>query len=238
MSILIGTTIPPFKVEKGEDVHWLNGAEKMIEETLPNIEGDLYFFAALEVDARGMGVYESLLSRMKELEQDRVHIDYWTFSIDDNDTHINGANRLIRICTGRNLVEEYACRNTSISHILFLDSDLKVPSSSINKLLEMKHPVVGGDVPSYCLGGPWVEKYDFPVKEHWNTAGYLLVERQVFRKVKWRADLEAGASDDPCFAADCIAMGFGPTYVRKDLIGIHPPLAPLEARGHDLEIKR
>lgn len=238
MSIIIGTTTAPYKALSGEDLDWLHGAEDMIAQTLPVIEGDLIYAAALEVDGRGAGVYDALYKRLGQLEafSPRVKVMVWTFSVDDNDKEINGANRLVRICTGRNMIHEMVNRMPEVSHVMFIDSDLKIPADSLVKLLEMDHPIVGGDVPSYCLGGPWVPEYDFPVQQHWNTAGFLLITSAVARKLRWRSDLQAGSTDDPCFASDAEAMGFGPTYVRKDIIGIHRPLAAVEHRGHDLRI--
>jgi hypothetical protein len=118
------------------------------------------------------------------------------------------------------------------SHILHLDADMCPPGDCLPKLLAMRHPLVGGEVPTYNLHGPVVPEYPFPVQSHMNTAGFLLVAREVFRRLRWRFDLEAGLTDDPCYHADaCDLLGI-PTYVRKDVRGRHWPesIPPLEDR--------
>jgi hypothetical protein len=76
------------------------------------------------------------------------------------------------------------------------------------------------------------------VREHWNTAGALLVRREAFRFLRWRTDLDEGLTDDPCFQYDAAAIGFGLTWVRHDTYWHHEPLGPLDGRGHDLSIIR
>ena len=239
--LVIGTTVPPFKAVDNEDVQWLEGAEQIAQHAFGIGFSKVTFFVAIELDARGPGLFTPLIHLMNELEKavSGVECVQWKFAIDDGADVIGASNRLVRICTGRNLIHEYAMRSDNVTHILFVDSDLIIPTDSVPKLLEMNYPIAGGDVPSYCLGGPVREEYSFPVQEHWNTAGFLLVSRDVFRKVRWRHDIyDQGATDDPCFALDVVEAGFGPTHVRKDLIGIHKPLKPLEGRGHDLAIHR
>jgi hypothetical protein len=77
-----------------------------------------------------------------------------------------------------------------------------------------------------------VPEYPFPVQSHMNTAGFLLIAREVFRRLRWRFDLEAGLTDDPCYYRDAKELLGVPTYVRKDVIGRHWPEAipPLEDR--------
>lgn len=238
MAILVATTTAPYKALDGEDLQWLMDTEKMAQEANEAGLGPVYVFAALEVDGRGEQVYENLFRRFATLEEAGISCSYWTFSLNDRSKEVDGINRLFRICTGRNLCHEFAARDGDISHILFIDSDLMVPSDSIVKLAEVNMPLAGGDVPAYCLGvgHPLRPEFPFPVCTHWNTAGYLFVSRPVFRRIRWRFDLEIGATDDPCFAADVQEAGFGPTYVRKDLIGIHGALLPMEERGHDRTI--
>lgn len=239
--LVIGTTIPPFKALDEEDTQWLECANKMALRAMSAGFRKVHFFAALEVDGRGKKPFGRLLERMAQIEASHEHITarHWIFALDDNEDEITGVNRLIRICTGRNLVQEYALRKKRVSHVLFLDSDLKVPADCVPMLLEMDHPVVGGDVPSYCLAGPVVDRYPFPVQRHWNTAGFLLVQRDVLRKVRWRSDVhDSGSSDDPCYNQDVKDAGFGNTLVRKDVIGVHRPLVGLTGRGHDLKVHR
>lgn len=252
--ILVGATIAPWKCDGKEELLWLENAEAMVRDSIC----DLHYMVVLEVDARGLEPYRALLKRMECLSQYTV----WTFSFDDDADKWDSGNRLVRICTGRNFVTEFANRQMHCSHILYQDTDITIPADSVNKLLELGWPIVGGDVPSYCLGGEPVRfrpgfavseldaycahlrhgdfnnvRYSFPVETHMNTAGFLMVSRRLFRVLRWRYDLEGGLTDDPCYEADAHRLGFK-TLVRKDVIGLHPPLARVEDRTADMVIRR
>lgn len=268
--ILVGTTIAPWKCDGRQDVAWLDYAEEMRAETKQQVG----FMAVLEVDGRGLEPYGQVIERLDDLSG-----DYWRFAFDDGETVVESGNRLIRICMGRNLVQEYAMRRNqpenNISHILFLDSDISPPADAIPKLLELNRPVVGGHVPIYALGGPslisdddkrirrvarrrfafddstageqaywdeqnycnenpWVPAPEgYPaealVQEHWNTAGFLMVRREVFTSVAWHYNLDKGLTDDPAYQA-ATAAKFGPTWVRHDIEGMHVPI-PMVAVG-------
>lgn len=245
--IIVGATIAPWKCD-GEELNWLYKAELMQSST----EHQVLFFVSLEVDARGLEPYELLLERLAELGG-----EHWQFLYDDTEDEWNGGNRLARICAGRNMIIERAMRTLKdedpVTHILFLDTDLMVPGLALRKLLEMDYPIVGGDVPSYGLNGPEAmrfvgrnhdgrevfEPYPFPVQAHMNTAGFLMVQRSVFSKIRWRCDWDAGLSDDPCYHADARDHLGLETLVRKDLRAIHPILVPVEQRHEaDKKIRR
>lgn len=241
-SIVIGTTVPAFKAASSEDRQWLTHGEAMIKDALSAGFETVNFFAAIEHDGRGMEPFGQLVNHLSVLNGlESTTASYWTFSICDQSEKVDGYNRQIRICTGRNLIGEYALRSPNVSHILYLDSDLVVPPESVSKLLELDYPIVGGDVPAYCLGGPVMgEEYPtFPVQQHWNTAGFIMVNRQIFQRIQWRADHHPhgrGLTDDPTFASD-VREEFGyETRVRKDVQGLHKPLVSLEQRGHDLTL--
>lgn len=240
-SIVVGTTVPTFKAISNEATQWLNSAEAMIQDALACGYSSVHFFAAIEHDGRGLKPFNALLGRLAELgKKEGATGTYWTFSICDHSLVIDDHNRLLRICTGRNMIHEFALRSGEVSHILFLDSDMSVPNDTISKLKEMNYPIVGGNVPAYCMTGDRVEEYPFKVEKHWNTAGFLMVDREVFRRIRWRADMHPGGaacSDDPCFANDVQEVLGYPTHVRKDLIGTHRPLIPLNQRGHDLKLQ-
>jgi hypothetical protein len=219
---------------------------------------DVRYFAALETDARGLDPYRVTMRAFAELAELGIPADYWTFSLDTGEAEVTTTDRLVRICTGRNLVIEAALRDADVTHILFVDSDLELPGDALSKLLEMDWPIVGGDVPHYGLHGPAVAHpadssasrdtvrsmtgrkwafgwWEFPVQEHWNTAGFLLVERHVVRRCRWGTDHHHGGelSDDPWFA-ERVKQEFGyPTFVRKDVQGHHPLLVPVEQRTAD-----
>lgn len=238
--IVVGATCASWKCNGIGELAWLANAEAMIDDAA-SIGEELKFFVALEVDARGAAPFRAVEERIDTLDFKKHNTTYqaWRFSLDDDAYEINSGNRLIRICTGRNLIIEYAMR-TMASHILFLDTDLRVPGDSITKLMAVQHPVVGGDVPQYGLHGPSVSGgVAFPLEEHWNTAGFLLVQRDVFNRVRWRTDIMTGLTDDPCFDGDAYAAHFGHTWVRKDVVGVHvEPLVPVEQRDADRKIYR
>lgn len=223
--IVVATTIAPYKVDGYETV-WLSHAEEMRAQA----EDDVTFFAALEVDGRGRDVYGHLVQRLADLGGET-----WSFALDDGEETVTGNNRFVRICTGRNLCQEFALR-IGASHLLFLDSDIEPQPDAIPRLVELKHPVTGGHVPTYCLDGPPVHRWlRRDVREHWNTAGFLMLERQVFRTVAWHWDPDDGLTDDPAFQRETKKL-FGPTWVAHDVIGIHHPatIGPVQDRGHDL----
>lgn len=93
--------------------------------------------------------------------------EFWRFMLEGTGAN-STRHRLIGITTGRNLIREYALRDTDATHVLFLDSDVEPDPECIPKLLELDHPVVGGDIPAYCLKGPEVPGFAFPIEAHWN----------------------------------------------------------------------
>jgi hypothetical protein len=171
----------------------------------------------------------------------------WRYSIDQGEDRVTSDNRLVGICTGRNLAHEVGIRDKSIHSILFLDTDVRCPEDLPERLLEVDHPMVGANVPAYCLDGPRVDwepgqRRLFPtgadVREHWNTAGCLLFTRPVFRLIPWRWDLDAGLTDDPATQIAAATSGFGMTWVRHDVTVWHEDLVGLEHRGSDLSVIR
>jgi hypothetical protein len=209
---------------------WLDTAEDLRASHPDGVQ----FFAALETDARGLGPFRLVVDRLLELGG-----AVWTYSIDDGRIKITTGNRLHHICAGRNLITDYAYGHGA-SHILYLDADMRPPADALPKLLEMGHPLVGGHVPTYNLSGPRVQSYPYPVERHMNTAGFLLVAREVYRKIRWRYDTDAGMSDDPCYHHDAHTYLGIDTHVRKDVIGRHWPesIPPLEQRGYDRTVVR
>lgn len=250
--IVVASTCAVYKCRDGDDLGWLTTAEQMRAHT----SHDLEFFCAVQVGQGRDENLDPLRNRMEEL-----HGTIWTFSVNDGETEVSNRKRIHDICMGRNLAIEFAIRKDA-THILFLDTDVYVKGDCLQKLLEIDHPLVGGHVPSYCLDGPPVTvqpeykyfvsyegagrvhthgKRPFPdgidLRAHWNTAGFLLVQKSAFRTLRWRHDMDDGYSDDPAFAADASARGFGNTWVRHDVIGAHDPLRPVEKRGYDRSIE-
>lgn len=227
--IVVGTTLTNFVMDDPRSWgHWLLNSD-VLRKSHPD---GVRYFAAVEVDGRGDAPFAPLYKKLKHIDG-----EHFTYRLDDGRTEVTSRNRFRHIVTGRNLVIDYAVQHGA-THVLFLDADVMPDPETLPKLLAMDHGVVGGEVGSYCLKGPKVDKYPFPVEEHMNTAGYLLVRRDVFNRIRWRWEL--GMSDDPCFHRDAIDLLGVPTYVRKDCIGQHwpPNVIQLEQRKHDRTVIR
>ncbi len=232
-TIVVGATCAPYKLDDAaEHLAWLSERAAM-EADAASAGFRLAWFVALE--HHGANPSASPFGGLVD--------DEWGFSIDTGATRIDGYERLVRICTGRNLIVEYAMRRDA-DWILFLDTDVTPAPNSVSGLLALNWPIVGGEVPGYRLSGRRVKfispvgrwggvRYRFPVQAHWNTAGYLMVHRELYRKIRWRID--PPLTDDPCYAFDAVQLGF-PTLVRKDVVGDHRPLVPIEERAYRLEI--
>lgn len=271
--IVVATTIPPWKIDPAEPGYyasWLDHADELAG----SVDDDVRFLLVLELDARGVKVFQPLFDVIEATKLDPRAVTMLTFAYDDGRETVTTGNRLIRICTGRNLITQWAVDNGA-SHILFVDADTSIPGDALTKLLAVKYPIVGGRVPTYCLEGPrvsdvstwhtdecaWnqhryehnddqsVTVYDhgdctcsaatMRVTQHMNTAGFLLVARSLFNRLRWRVDLDKGLTDDPCYDQDATSLGF-PTWVREDCVAQHYPMSigPVEVRGHDLAIYR
>ena len=140
--ILIGTPLVGWKVQKKEHKQWVSDLEN-INKKFTNVK----FFAALEIDSRGIGEYGNFIDELKNLG-----IDFWTYSINDGENLVTSQNRWIRIETGRNLVREYAQRLRRIESphwggdapqmswvnydaVLYVDSDISLTCEVLEKLL-------------------------------------------------------------------------------------------------------
>jgi hypothetical protein len=173
----------------------------------------------------------------------------WTFELDDGRTQVTTANRLRHITLGQNLATDYALSHPDCTHLLFLAADMEPPANTLPKLLGVDHPLVGGNVPTYCLTGPQAYRnersvHDFPpdwdVRIHMASAAFILIERDLLRFIRWRWDLDAGMSDDPCLHYDARTFHGVETLVRHDCVGRHHPesIPAIEQRGYDLTVHR
>lgn len=238
--LVIGTPLVGWKADKGEHTAWIENRLSILEK-FPNVK----FFSAFELDSRGIEPFVDLINLLKE-----VNGDYWTYTINDMEESVTSGNRWIRIETGRNLIREFAQRSrkmsghhwgedcTEINHgavnyeaILYVDSDMYVDVEIIEKLLEVDHPVVSVDVPAYGLKGKAVNT-DPRIEEHWNTAGMLLVNAPAFYDLPWSHNSLLNLSDDPAFQYHATRLGYGQTWVRKDIKAKHMgQLVSVEQRG-------
>ena len=126
---IIGTPLVGWKCDRGEDMTWLKEHTR-IRERFPNAS----FFAALELDERGLAPFERVTAALAE-----VAGTYWTYTINDHEPVVTSGNRWIRIETGRNLVREYAQRR-SFDAVLYVDSDINLTVEIVEKLLEVLRP--------------------------------------------------------------------------------------------------
>lgn len=248
---VVGTPLVGWKADKKEEVSWLENSKQIIEK-FPNVK----FFAALELDNRGLEPFERLINLLKE-----VNGDFWTYTINDMESSVTSSNRWIRIETGRNLIREFAqrLRKTSGHHwgedcteenvgivnydaILYVDSDMVLTTEIIEKLFEVDHPIVSADVPAYGLKGKAVSTNP-RIEEHWNTAGMLLVNSPAFYDLPWYHNSYLNLSDDPTFQSmaerlkvrvglENLDYTYGMTWVRKDIKAEHKgQLLPIENRN-------
>lgn len=235
MTVVVATTVAPYCTDNPDTyLAWLYSAEEMLACS------EVQFFAALELDGRGVGPFVPLLNRLLDLGGTQ-----WTFSFDDGATEYRTDNRLRRITMGQNICSQYAL-DAGATHMLFMAADCQPPGDAIPKLLEVDWPIVGGEVTTYCLRGNEVrdhpathQPFDFPVEEHMATAAFVLLHKNLLKRIKWRYDTELGMTDDPCLFADALALGYT-TLVRKDVEGRHFPeaIGAIETRHADRAIRR
>lgn len=237
---LIGTPLVGWKIDKNEHLSWIQDISN-IRSKFSNAK----FFVAFEVDSRGIEPYEEFFKLIKSLD-----IEYWTYSINDFEEKVNFRNRWIRIETGRNLIREYAQRKRVIkghhwgedtqkdNHgvmnyeaILYVDSDMILKAEHIEKMLEIDRPLVGVNVPEYGLRGKLINQNP-RIEEHWNTAGMLLVNAPAYYELIWGHNAFLNYSDDPSFQYLSEKIGWGQTWVRKDIDARHQgKLLAVESRN-------
>ena len=228
--VVVATTLAAFVMDQPDTWQaWLRN-----HQAIRSSHPDVRYFAALELDTRGLDPFGPLLDLLADAGG-----EHWTYHLDDGRTEVTTENRLRHITLGQNLATDYAV-SCGASHMLFLAADLEPPADCLPKLLEVDHPMVGGEVSTYCLSGPDVDGYPFPVQAHMPTAAFVLIAREVFNRLRWRADGEAGMTDDPCYHHDASTLLGVEALVRKDCVGIHHPIriGPVETRGHDMAVHR
>lgn len=235
---VIGTPLVGWKCDKREDMDWLEHG-KAIKKQFPNT----MFFAAFELDQRGLEPFSQVISALQELDG-----TYWTYTINDNEKTVDSVNRWIRIETGRNLIREFAQRKRVMSGhhwgeetpqytivnydaVLYVDSDIELTPTIVEKLFEVDRPLVGVHVPQYNLRGP-VVCGDPLMEEHWTTAGMLLVNAPAYYDLPWYHNAYLNLSDDPTFQHLASRLPYGQTWVRHDVEANHRGhLAKVENRG-------
>lgn len=231
MTIVVGCTTVGFKMSGDPNnwSAWLMNAEAV----QASVDDDVIYFAALEVDARGLQPFAPLLDRLAEIGG-----RYWTFSLNDDVQIITTGTRLRRICMGHNLVGTYAIEEVGASHVLFLASDTQAPDDVLPSLLELNVAAAACHIPTYCLDGPRSERFPtWDVREHMESCACMLLRRDAVRKIKWRFDPDAGMTDDPSMHHDLVNYLGEQVYSRHDVIATHWPesIPAIEHRHSDVE---
>ena len=124
---------------------------------------------------------------------------------------------------------------------MYVDSDIELTADVVEKMLEIDRPIVGVDVPSYCLTGKTINESP-RVEEHWTTAGCMLVNAPAFYDLPWYHNAYLNLSDDPTFQSMAerllrregisnLDTTYGMTWVRKDIQALHKGrMVPVEDR--------
>lgn len=157
--------------------------------------------------------------------------------------------RFMPIATGRNMALDWAIvrtmMNQNVSHLLFVDSDVRPHMGGLKYLLDLEKPLVGGYVPGrgahrdawYAFG---ILSKDGPIIrcEH-GTSGYLMIERTIFEVLRFRVGpcvykREVTLCDDPAYATDAKHYGFTDAwYIDTRALADHvdDPNHPLTLEG-------
>ena len=235
--IVVGTTLAAFVMDNEDHWgSWMKNAEQVKEkyQQFGNWT-DVTYFAAIQVDARGLEPFKPFIERLEAIGG-----TYWTYSLDDKRTEVTTKNRIRHITAGQSLVNDFAMSDPRCTHLLFMAADCMPPDDILPRMLEMDHPLCAPYISTYGLRGTYVEAYPYPVMNAMASAAAIFIARSVFSGIRWRWDLDANMSDDPCFHHDALNYLHIPTYVREDCEAVHYPVAvgAIETRGHDMTVYR
>ena len=98
--VLVATTIAAFVMDDPDTWgSWMRNAEAMIADP----ENEVEFFAAVEVDGRGLLPFGPFLERLHAIGG-----SFWSGSLDDGRTEVTTANRLRHITAFQNLAIDAA----------------------------------------------------------------------------------------------------------------------------------
>lgn len=242
MRIVVCSTLAAYVCDDQDTcVAWLANAEELVG--LAEEWGhEVSFFAALELDGRGVKPFKPLLSRMASMQLAGARVTSWDFTLDDGRTEVTTENRLRHITTGQNLCVDYALAH-HFDAMLFMAADC-TPNADLQRLIDEleTHKIVGGQVDTYCLDGPPCSCRSLPdrdIRAHMPTAAYVLIDCGLFQDgLRWRWDYVHG-SDDPCLYRDARELHGVIPVVNHSLHGRHYPEAipPIEDRGHDRRVE-
>lgn len=227
--IVVGTTLAAYVMDQEDTwASWCRNAEVIKKDC------DVHYFAAIEVDGRGIEPFKPLIKRLKEIGG-----SYFTFMLDDGRTEATTYNRLRHLVMGENVCMDFASATKECSHLLFCAADCEPCNDIIPKLLELNHPITAPYISTYCLKGQSVYDYPFPVMKGMASAACIFIARSVFEVLRWRW-LDGVSTDDPCFYEDAKNLLGIETLIRMDIQARHFPLhiGPIETRNHSMEVVR
>lgn len=228
----VGTTLCGFAMER-EFLWkaWLYEAESL----QASVKDEVRFFCAIETDSRGTDIFKSLTSTLEEIGG-----EYWFFSLDDGRTSITTSNRGRHLCTGFNLVSEWATANGA-THLLQMAADTRAPADVLPKLLEVDMSAVACAVSTYF--GDYsqhtsVPNTSLPLVFPPATSACVLLQREVFKTLKIRWDPDEGMTDDPSLARDVKVLLNKQVVTRKDCVAVHYPesISSIETRFPGLDM--
>jgi hypothetical protein len=94
------------------------------------------------------------------------------------------------------------------------------PADSLEKLLELAHPLVGGSLRTLGNSGPAIPDYDpkWRVVNGRPPVEFCLTHFDVYRYLRWRTDAEAQMGIAECWQHDARRLLGIQSYVRGDLV--------------------
>jgi len=172
-------------------------------------------------------------------------IDYWSVNSSwaQKPNYDQDPSRFMPIARGRDMALDWAVvqtmMNADVSHLLFLDSDVRPHRGGLQLLLDLHTPICGGLVPGrgahsdarYVFGMERRDQTGQPkhiLRTEHGTSGYLLIEKEVFEVIRFRAGptierrwmnvngervfAREFVCDDPAFATDAYHAGLAESW--------------------------
>lgn len=243
--IVVGTSVPSWKAKEVEDCPWLSHLDTLREDA--QAAGHELRVLLVAEDYGGDESCRAALERIIErVRFEDGEIIRFSLRMPTDADRVTWESREPHVDCARNLISWYA-HDVGADWLLCLDSDIEPPPHLLRDLLALDHPLCGANVPEYCLDGPrvdpWPDHLDesWDVRVHWNTAGCLLIERNIFRALLWKRDRKRGLSDDPAYADEARSLFGIECWVRHDIEAHHiVPLSGLESRysADELAVRR
>lgn len=212
---------------------WLRNAEQIQQTHEPGVR----YFCAIQMDSRGKELFKPLTDRL-----DAIGGEYWFYTLDDGRTRVTGENRGRHLCTGLGLVADYATA-TGATHWLRLESDTEAPLDVLPKLLEVDNGIAAAACSTYFrYDWPKIQTEPFPLIGPPFTAVCVLLQRRLFKQLKWRWDPDLNTTDDPSLTHDALELLGVQTLTRLDCVAQHnpPAIGPIDTRfpGLDMSVQQ